>query len=181
MSVTHTQFVGSIPEKYEEHLGPLFFHFYAEDLANRVSIGDGKRSWRRPAARGSQRRIYGGHCRTRWRYWRPISTSQCWRLPGRGAANLTTSYSNKRVRWNCLTTTRFLTRWFANLELCFFPTNSLRSRRPPVFLSRVDNFCSMFGIHSTGILLRESLSKPSQNSLPKTHRPLSSCHSPTTR
>ena len=43
MSATHTKFVGSIPEKYEEHLGPLLFRFYAEDLANRVSIGDGKK------------------------------------------------------------------------------------------------------------------------------------------
>lgn len=32
----HTQFVGSIPQKYDEHLGPLFFDFYAGDLARRV-------------------------------------------------------------------------------------------------------------------------------------------------
>jgi ubiquinone/menaquinone biosynthesis C-methylase UbiE len=32
----HTAFVGSIPEKYDEHLGPLFFHHYARDLAGRV-------------------------------------------------------------------------------------------------------------------------------------------------
>lgn len=38
MTTTHTQFVGSIPEKYDEHLGPLLFNFYAEDLANRVTV-----------------------------------------------------------------------------------------------------------------------------------------------
>lgn len=36
MTTSHTQFVGSIPELYEEHLGPLLFHFYAHDLARRV-------------------------------------------------------------------------------------------------------------------------------------------------
>jgi len=41
MSDTHTQFVGSIPETYDEHLGPLLFHFYAEDLANRLRISAG--------------------------------------------------------------------------------------------------------------------------------------------
>ena len=43
MSVTHTQFVGSIPEKYDDGLGPLFFHFYAEDLANRIVVENGAR------------------------------------------------------------------------------------------------------------------------------------------
>jgi len=32
----HDQFVGSIPEIYDEHLGPLLFHFSAADLAQRV-------------------------------------------------------------------------------------------------------------------------------------------------
>jgi ubiquinone/menaquinone biosynthesis C-methylase UbiE len=36
MSSTHTQFVGSIPEIYDAHLGPLFFEFSAADLAERV-------------------------------------------------------------------------------------------------------------------------------------------------
>jgi SAM-dependent methyltransferase len=36
MAQSHTQFVGSIPELYEEHLGPLLFHFYAQDLAGRL-------------------------------------------------------------------------------------------------------------------------------------------------
>ncbi|MDH3712437.1 MAG: hypothetical protein OET44_01155 [Gammaproteobacteria bacterium] len=40
MSDTHTQFIGSIPEKYDLHLGPLFFHFYAEDLVKRISVGE---------------------------------------------------------------------------------------------------------------------------------------------
>ena len=34
---THTQFVGSIPQIYDEHLGPLLFEFSATDLALRVS------------------------------------------------------------------------------------------------------------------------------------------------
>ena len=36
MSQQHTQFVGSIPENYDRHLGPLFFHHYADDLAARI-------------------------------------------------------------------------------------------------------------------------------------------------
>ena len=32
----HDQFVGSIPVVYDEHLGPLLFHFSAADLARRV-------------------------------------------------------------------------------------------------------------------------------------------------
>ena len=34
---THAQFVGSIPQIYDEHLGPLLFEFSATDLAKRVS------------------------------------------------------------------------------------------------------------------------------------------------
>jgi len=33
----HAQFVGSIPQNYDEHLGPLLFEFSAADLAERVS------------------------------------------------------------------------------------------------------------------------------------------------
>lgn len=33
----HAQFVGSIPQNYDEHLGPLLFEFSAADLAQRVS------------------------------------------------------------------------------------------------------------------------------------------------
>lgn len=36
MSTSHAQFVGSIPELYDEHLGPLLFRHYAEDLAARI-------------------------------------------------------------------------------------------------------------------------------------------------
>jgi ubiquinone/menaquinone biosynthesis C-methylase UbiE len=36
VATQHAAFVGSIPEKYDEHLGPLFFHYYARDLAGRV-------------------------------------------------------------------------------------------------------------------------------------------------
>lgn len=43
MTDTHIQFDGSIPEKYDAHLGPLFFHDYADDLARRVTLGDGSR------------------------------------------------------------------------------------------------------------------------------------------
>ena len=39
MSSRHTEFTGSIPEKYDEHLGPLFFEDYAADLARRVAAG----------------------------------------------------------------------------------------------------------------------------------------------
>ena len=39
----HAQFVGSIPEKYDAHLGPLLFEYYAADLANRVAVADGGR------------------------------------------------------------------------------------------------------------------------------------------
>ncbi len=41
MSQNHTEFVGSIPEKYDEHLGPLFFEFYGQDLARRVRVPPG--------------------------------------------------------------------------------------------------------------------------------------------
>jgi ubiquinone/menaquinone biosynthesis C-methylase UbiE len=36
MSTTHSQFIGSIPEIYDLHLGPLLFEFSAQDLAERV-------------------------------------------------------------------------------------------------------------------------------------------------
>lgn len=43
MADAHTQFVGSIPEKYDQHLGPLFFEHYAADLAGRVATAaDGR-------------------------------------------------------------------------------------------------------------------------------------------
>jgi hypothetical protein len=38
MTDKHTQFDGSIPEKYDEHLGPLLFEHYARDLARRVTV-----------------------------------------------------------------------------------------------------------------------------------------------
>jgi len=37
-ATTHDQFVGSIPAVYDEHLGPLLFHFSAADLAQRVCM-----------------------------------------------------------------------------------------------------------------------------------------------
>ena len=43
MPQPHVQFIGSIPEKYDEHLGPLLFHAYAEDLAARLNVGAGGR------------------------------------------------------------------------------------------------------------------------------------------
>lgn len=43
MATTHTQFSGSIPEIYDTHLGPLFFEFYAADLARRLDPPAGGR------------------------------------------------------------------------------------------------------------------------------------------
>jgi S-methylmethionine-dependent homocysteine/selenocysteine methylase/phospholipid N-methyltransferase len=43
MTSTHAQFVGSIPEIYEEHLGPVLFRYYARDLAGRVDGHAGRR------------------------------------------------------------------------------------------------------------------------------------------
>jgi ubiquinone/menaquinone biosynthesis C-methylase UbiE len=37
MTQTHAQFLGSIPEHYDRHLGPVIFEPYAADLAVRVS------------------------------------------------------------------------------------------------------------------------------------------------
>lgn len=34
---THASFVGSIPQIYDEHLGPLLYDFAAADLARRVA------------------------------------------------------------------------------------------------------------------------------------------------
>ncbi|MCH6587281.1 MAG: hypothetical protein IH805_03070, partial [Proteobacteria bacterium] len=38
MSEKHTEFTGSIPETYDKHLGPLFFEYYAADLARRIDV-----------------------------------------------------------------------------------------------------------------------------------------------
>lgn len=38
MNEKHTEFVGSIPETYDAHLGPFFFEHYGADLARRVSV-----------------------------------------------------------------------------------------------------------------------------------------------
>lgn len=43
MSSEHSQFVGSIPKTYDEHLGPLLFRFYAGDLAGRVDGASAQR------------------------------------------------------------------------------------------------------------------------------------------
>ncbi len=43
MTDRHTEFSGSIPEKYERHLGPLFFVPYAADLARRIRLPEGGR------------------------------------------------------------------------------------------------------------------------------------------
>ena len=43
MSERSSQFDGSIPDIYDQHLGPMFFHGYAADLAARVSVDDGAR------------------------------------------------------------------------------------------------------------------------------------------
>jgi SAM-dependent methyltransferase len=38
MSATHASFIGSIPERYDRHLGPVIFEPYAMDLAQKVSV-----------------------------------------------------------------------------------------------------------------------------------------------
>lgn len=43
MAEAHSEFVGSIPEIYDEHLGPLLFEHYATDLAGRVTVPAGGR------------------------------------------------------------------------------------------------------------------------------------------
>ncbi len=43
MTGAHSEFVGSIPEIYDEHLGPLLFEHYATDLAARVTVPSGGR------------------------------------------------------------------------------------------------------------------------------------------
>ncbi len=43
MAETHSEFVGSIPEIYDKHLGPLLFEHYAADLAGRVTVPAGGR------------------------------------------------------------------------------------------------------------------------------------------
>jgi len=43
MTGAHSEFVGSIPEIYDEHLGPLLFEHYAADLAARVTVPAGGR------------------------------------------------------------------------------------------------------------------------------------------
>jgi trans-aconitate methyltransferase len=43
LSDNTTKFTGTIPDVYEENLGPLLFEFYAADLAGRVvAPGNGK-------------------------------------------------------------------------------------------------------------------------------------------
>jgi hypothetical protein len=37
MADSHVQFFGNIPEIYDQHLGPAFFHAPAEEMARRVA------------------------------------------------------------------------------------------------------------------------------------------------
>ncbi len=41
MADSHTAFIGSIPEHYDQYLGPLIFEEYALDLARRISVPAG--------------------------------------------------------------------------------------------------------------------------------------------
>ena len=41
MPVNNAAFVGSIPENYDRHLGPVLFDPYAQDLAARVNVAEG--------------------------------------------------------------------------------------------------------------------------------------------
>ncbi|MCZ6557051.1 MAG: class I SAM-dependent methyltransferase [SAR324 cluster bacterium] len=43
MTDSHAQFLDSIPENYDAHLGLLLFHFYGSDLARRVGVTVGGR------------------------------------------------------------------------------------------------------------------------------------------
>jgi ubiquinone/menaquinone biosynthesis C-methylase UbiE len=43
MSTDHASFVGSVPDLYDRHLGPLFMVPYATDLAARVKVGEAAR------------------------------------------------------------------------------------------------------------------------------------------
>ncbi len=43
MADKHIEFVGSIPEIYDEYLGPLLFEYYAAELAGRVTVPPGGR------------------------------------------------------------------------------------------------------------------------------------------
>jgi len=38
---SHTAFIGSIPEYYDQYFGPIIFEEYAQDMARRVSVPDG--------------------------------------------------------------------------------------------------------------------------------------------
>jgi len=41
MTASHAAFIGSIPEYYDQYLGPLIFEEYGADLARRVSVAPG--------------------------------------------------------------------------------------------------------------------------------------------
>jgi hypothetical protein len=36
-------FGGSVPVNYDRYMGPIFFHHYADDLAERLVVADGMR------------------------------------------------------------------------------------------------------------------------------------------
>ncbi len=41
MTESHTKFVASVPANYDQYLGPLIFHVYAEDIAARTPVPEG--------------------------------------------------------------------------------------------------------------------------------------------
>ncbi len=43
MTASRAAFIGSIPEYYDQYLGPLIFEEYSADLARRVSVPPGGR------------------------------------------------------------------------------------------------------------------------------------------
>ena len=43
MAEQHAAFIGTIPQHYDRHLGPLLFHPYADDLAERLPVSPGLR------------------------------------------------------------------------------------------------------------------------------------------
>src|SRR5262245_33381934 len=43
MPEANVAFVGSVPVNYDRYMGPIFFHHYADDLAERLVVTDGMR------------------------------------------------------------------------------------------------------------------------------------------
>ncbi|HEX9470814.1 MAG TPA: hypothetical protein VF957_14870 [Bradyrhizobium sp.] len=62
MSHDAASFVGSIPQYYDEGLGPIIFVDYAAEIAKRVAAGNPTRVLRRRPAPESSRESFAMHC-----------------------------------------------------------------------------------------------------------------------